>query len=104
MLEPLPDERLEGVELARARRRCAWPEGGFVEPEAYGLRVQGELSGDLGEVELVDAVQVMDASVGGVVDHVRALGSRNRSASRIGASPRWGEGRCTVAGRSSDNT
>ena len=57
VLEPLPDERLEGVELARARRRSAWSEGGFVEPEAYGLRVQGELSGDLGEVELVDPVE-----------------------------------------------
>ena len=66
--------------------------------------MQGELAGDLGEVELVDPVQVMDASVGGVVDHVRALGSRNRSASRIGASPRRPDGRCTVAGRSSDNT
>ena len=104
VLQPLPDERLVGVELARARRRSAWPEGGFVEPEAHGLRVQCELSGDLREVEFVDPVQVMDASVGGVVDHVRALGSRNRSASRTGASSRRRDGRCAVVGRSSDNT
>ena len=72
--------------------------------ERHGLRVQGELSGDLGEVELVDPVQVMDAPVGGVVDHVRALGSRNRSASRTGPSSRRPEGRSTLVGRSSDNT
>ena len=34
-------------------KRVAWPEGGFVEPEAHGLRVQGELSGDLGEVGIL---------------------------------------------------
>ena len=104
VFQPLPDERLVGIELARAHRRLAWPEGRFVEPVAHGLRMQGQLPGDLGEVEPLDLVQVMDAAVGGVVDHRLALGSRNRSASDRGPRSRRIAAGSTVAGRSSDST
>ena len=65
VFQPLPDERLVGIELARPLWLLAWPVGRFVEPVAHGLWMQAELPGDLGEGELVDLVQVMDVAVGG---------------------------------------
>ena len=104
VLEPLPDERLVGIELARSRRRLARPERRFVEPVADRARVQRQAPGDLRDVERLGLVQMMDAAVSGVVDHEAALGSRNRSASRRGPWSRRTAGRSAVAGRSSDST
>ena len=104
VFQPLPDERLVGIELARPLRRLARPVGRFVEPVAHGLRMQGEPPGDLGEGEPLDLVQVMDVAVGGVVDHRCALGSANRSASRTGPRSRRIAAGLTEAGRSSDST
>ena len=104
VLEPLPDERLVGIELARPRRRLARPERRFVEPVADRARVQRQALGDLRDVERLGLVQVMNAAVSGVVDHEAALGSRNRSASRTGPWSRRIAGRSAVAGRSSDST
>ena len=104
VLEPLPDERLVGIELARPRRRLARPEGGFVEPVTDRARVQRQALGDLREVERLGLVQVMNAAVRGVVDHEAALGSRNRSASRRGPWSRRIVAGSIPVGRSSDST
>ena len=88
VLEEAADIDLERVELARSRRGDSGPEPRLVEPAAYGAPVERDGVGDLGDGELLDAVQMLDALVGGVVDHVGLRSCSNTSLRRRGAALR----------------
>ena len=88
VLKETADIALERVELARSRRGDTGSEPRFVEPAAHGAHVERDGGGDLGDGELLDAVQMLDALVGGVVDHVGLRSCSNISLRRRGVALR----------------
>ena len=70
VLEQAADIGLVGVELAGARRGGTGAELRLVEPAAHRARVHRHREGDLGDGELLDAMQMVDALEGGVIDHL----------------------------------
>ena len=70
VLEQAADIGLVRVELAGARTGEPGAEPGFVEPAAHRASVERHRVGDLGDGELLDAMQMLDALEGGVIDHL----------------------------------
>ena len=68
-LDELADGSLVGVELARTDGTVAGPEVGLCGPVADGALIEGEGMRDLGDVESVVLVKMVDAAEGVVVDH-----------------------------------
>ena len=69
VLEQAADIDLVRVELAGARRGGTGAELRLVEPAAHRASVERHRVGDLGDGELLDAMQMLDALEGGVIDH-----------------------------------
>ena len=70
MFEQAADIGLVRVELAGARAAEPGAEPGFVEPAAHRASVERDRVGDLGDGELLDAMQMLDTLEGGVIDHL----------------------------------
>ena len=70
VLEQAADIGLVRVELAGARTGEPGAEPGFVEPAAHRASVERDGVGDLDDGELLDAMQMLDALEGGVIDHL----------------------------------
>ena len=87
VLEQSADVALVGVELARARWGGTGSELRLVKPAAHRARVHRHRVGDLGDGELLDVVQMLDALIGRVIDHVGVPICRSTSLRRRGVAP-----------------
>ena len=98
VLEQPADIGLVRVELAGARAGEPGAEPGFVEPAAHRASVERDCEGNLGDGELLDTMQMLDALEGGVIDHLVLAICCSTSLRRRGAALRRS---AEVAGASS---